>query len=175
MTSTSSWRSLRTRTGLRNLTATGAAALASAGLGAAATTPDADWYRDLQKPPWSPPSIVFPLVWTPLYTDIAVTSAAALTRLEQEGRHDEVAALRRALAINLVLNTGWSVLFWQARRPWLAAAWSGLLAAHSAALVGRVAKVDSSLGAALAPYPLWCGFATALNTSIARRGPRVKT
>lgn len=169
MTSTSSWRSLRTRAGLRNLGATGTAALASAGLGAAATTPDAGWYRDLRRPTWTPPSVAFPLVWTPLYADIAVTGAVALTRLEQEGRHDEVAALRRALATNLVLNTGWSVLFWRVRSPWLAAAWSGLLAAHSAALVGRVGKVDASLGAALAPYPLWCGFATVLNASIAHR------
>lgn len=166
---TSAWHSLRTRSGLRNLGATGAAALASVGLGAAATTPEAAWYRALRKPPWNPPSIVFPLVWTPLYADIAVTVAAALTQLEQEGRDDEVAALRRALATNLVLNTGWSVLFWRVRRPWLAAAWCSLLAAHSTALAGRVGNVDPTLGAALAPYPLWCGFATALNTSIARR------
>lgn len=169
MTDTSTLRTLRTRTGLRNLGATAAATLASAGLGAAATTPEAGWYRALRKPPWNPPGLAFPLVWTPLYADIAVTSAVALTRLEHEGRHDEVAALRRALATNLVLNTGWSVLFWRVRRPWLAAAWCGLLAAHSAALAGRVGSVDPSLGAALAPYPLWCGFATALNTSIARR------
>lgn len=166
---TSTWRSLRTRTGLRNLGATGAAALASAGLGAAATTPEAAWYRALRKPPWDPPSIAFPLVWTPLYADIAVTVAAALTQLEQEGRDDEVAALRRALATNLMLNTGWSVLFWRVRQPWLAAAWCSLLTAHSTALAARVGKVRPTLGAALAPYPLWCGFATALNTSIARR------
>lgn len=164
-----SWSTLRTRRGLRTLAATGAAAFASAGLGAAATTPDTDWYLRLEKPPWDPPTIAYPLVWTPLYADIAVTSAAALTLLEQEGRYDQAAALRRALATNLVLNAGWSVLFWRVRRPWLSAAWCAVLTAHSAALVKRVGDVDPSLGTALAPYPLWCGFATALNTSIARR------
>ncbi|WP_193612258.1 TspO/MBR family protein [Nocardioides lijunqiniae] len=169
MSRTSPWQSLRTRAGLRNLAATAAAAVASAGLGAAATAPDTRWYRGLEKPPWDPPSIAFPLVWTPLYADIAVTTAAALTVLEQEGRDEEAAHLRWVLATNLVLNTGWSVLFWRGRRPWAAAAWCGLLAVHSAALTRRVGQVDPSLGAALAPYPAWCGFATALNTSIARR------
>ncbi|GEP36951.1 tryptophan-rich sensory protein [Nocardioides psychrotolerans] len=164
-----SWSTLRTRRGLRILSATGLGGFASAGIGAAATTPDTDWYRRLEKPPWDPPTIAYPLVWTPLYADIALTSAAALTLLEQEGRRDQASALRRALATNLVLNTGWSVLFWRVRRPWLSAAWCAVLAVQSAALVKRVGDVDPSLGTALAPYPLWCGFAAALNTSIARR------
>ncbi|MET0839887.1 MAG: tryptophan-rich sensory protein, partial [Marmoricola sp.] len=66
---TSPWRLLGTRRGLRNLAATGAAVFASAGLGAAATTPDAGWYDALEKPPWDPPTIAYPLVWTPLYVD----------------------------------------------------------------------------------------------------------
>lgn len=169
MTTPRAWPALRTRRGLRTLALTGLAAGTSAGLGAAATTPDTRWYRKLEKPPWDPPAVAFPLVWTPLYVDIAVTTAAALTVLEQEGRRDEAAALRRALATNLVLNTGWSVLFWRVRRPWWSAIWCGVLAAQSASLAGRVGRVDSSLGVALAPYPLWCTFATTLSTSIARR------
>lgn len=165
----SPWSTLRTGRGLRNLALTGAAAFTSAGVGAAATTPDTGWYAALEKPPWDPPPIAYPLVWTPLYADIAVVTAAALTTLEGEGRNDEAAELRRALAVNLLLNTGWSVLFWRVRKPWLSSAWCALLAAHSAALVKRVGSVDGSLGAALAPYPAWCAFATALNTSIARR------
>ena len=169
MTRSGAWRALRTRRGLRTLALTGLAAGLSAGAGAAATTPDTGWYRSLDKPSWEPPPVAFPLVWTPLYADIAVTSAAALTVLEQQGRVDEAEALRRALVANLVLNTGWSVLFWRVRRPAVSALWCGLLAAHSAGLARRVGRVDRSLGAALAPYPAWCGFATALNIAIARR------
>ncbi len=166
---TSAWRTLLSGRGLRNLALTGAASFTSAGVGAAATTPDADWYDALEKPPWDPPPIAYPLVWTPLYADLAVVTAAALTTLEGEGRNDEAADLRRALAVNLLLNTGWSVLFWRVRKPWLSSAWCALLAAHSAGLVKRVGAVEPSLGAALAPYPAWCAFATTLNTSIARR------
>jgi benzodiazapine receptor len=165
----SPWRALATRRGLRTLAATGAAAFASAGLGAAATTPDARWYDALEKPPWDPPTIAYPLVWTPLYADIAVTSAAALTALAEDGRTAEAAALRRALAVNLVLNTGWSVLFWRVRKPWLSAAWCGVLTASSLDLVRRLHHVDPTLHNALAPYPVWCAFATTLNAEIARR------
>jgi benzodiazapine receptor len=162
-------RRLLSRRGARDLALTGAGVTVSAAVGAAATTPDADWYVAADKPAWQPPPIAFPLVWTPLYADIAVTTAAALAELEATGRHADATALRRALAANLVLNTGWSVLFWRARRPWFATAWCAVLAASSAALVRRVHAVDPVLGRALAPYPAWCAFATALNGSIARR------
>jgi tryptophan-rich sensory protein len=169
MTRTSAWRALRRPRGLRNLAVTGAASAVSATVGALATDPQSDWYSRLDKPRWQPPPIVFPLVWTPLYVDIAVVSAAALTSLEGEGRNDEVAALRKALAVNLVLNAGWSVLFWRGRRPWVSTAWCAVLAASSSDLARRAGAVDDSLRAALLPYPAWCGFATGLNAAIARR------
>ena len=165
----SSWRRLLTRRGLRNLALTGAGSAVSAGVGALATTPDARWYAQLDKPSWQPPPVAFPLVWTPLYADIAVTVAAALTRLEEEGRTEEAEGLRRSLALNLVLNTGWSVLFWRVRRPWLSTAWCGVLTWQSLFVARRLQDVDPSLHNAWAPYPLWCAFATALNASIARR------
>lgn len=151
----------------RTLAATAAAVTAAAGLGSAATTPDDPWYRALAKPSWQPPPIAFPLVWTPLYADIATTSAVALESLPA----DEAAALRRALALNLVLNTGWSVLFWRSRRPWLSTAWCAVLTASSADLARRAGRADRRLGVALAPYPAWCSFATALDAAIARRNP----
>ena len=165
----SSWSRLRSKRGLRNLALTGAASAASAGLGAVATTPESDWYQRLDKPAWQPPPLAFPLVWTPLYADIAATTAAALTRLEEEGRTEEAEGLRRSLALNLVLNTGWSVLFWRVRRPWLSTAWCGVLTGQSLFVARRLRDVDPALHNAWAPYPTWCLFATALNASIARR------
>ena len=165
----SAWSRLRTGRGLRNLAITGAASAISAGLGAVATTPESDWYRQLDKPAWQPPPIAFPLVWTPLYADIALTGAAALTALEEQGRTEEAAGLRRSLALNLVLNTGWSVLFWRVRRPWLSTAWCGVLTWQSLFVARRLQEVDPSLHNAWAPYPAWTLFATVLNASIARR------
>ncbi len=137
---------------------------ATAVAGGLATDPSSTWYRALRKPSWQPPPTAYGLVWTPLYADLAVTSARAIDALDEPGR----AAYRRALGANLVLNAGWNVLFFRARRPWLAAAECAALTVSSADLVRRTAAVDRRAAIALAPYPAWCAFATALTAAIAR-------
>lgn len=160
---------------------TAAATAATAAAGGIATDPDSGWYRRLRKPEWQPPAIAFPVVWTALYADLAVSSAAALdsggaaadTPDTPGGgtRQRELAAYRGALAANLVLNAAWSWLFWRARRPWLAAAECAVLTASSIDLMRRTHRLNRGAGVALAPYAVWCGFATVLSTAIARLNP----
>jgi len=152
---------------------TAAATAATAAAGGVATDPDGGWYRSLRKPDWQPPAIAFPVVWTALYADLAVSSAVALdsgagTGAGSTTRQQELAAYRSALAANLVLNASWSWLFWRARQPWLAAAECALLTASSADLVRRTYRLNRSAGVALAPYAAWCAFATALSTAVAK-------
>lgn len=143
-----------------------AAAAAAGGLG---TDPSSASYRRLDKPRWQPPPQAFGPVWTALYADVAVTGAQTLTRLQATGRCTERRGFARALSVNLVLNAGWSWLFFRARRPWAAAADSALLTASSLDLVRRAGRADAGTGRALVPYPAWCAFATALTVAIARR------
>jgi uncharacterized protein YbjT (DUF2867 family)/tryptophan-rich sensory protein len=159
-------------TGPRNLAILGAATVTSAVLGGLATQPASRWYRRLDLPSWQPPAAAFPIVWTALYADIAATSAATVTGLEREGRHDEARAYRRALAANLALNTGWSWLFWRVRRLDVAAVEAALLAASSADLARRAGVESQRRGALLAPYAVWTGFAAVLSAAIARRNRR---
>lgn len=149
-----------------------AGVVASATAGALATDPDSLYYRTLVKPSWQPPPPVYGLVWTPLYADIALTAGHAISQFDEQGRVAERRNLIVALAANLALNTGWSWLFFRGHRPWLAAAECAVLTASSADLVRRVGAADKRAGIALAPYPAWCGFATALTVAIARRNPR---
>jgi tryptophan-rich sensory protein len=142
--------------------------IATAVIGGLATDPDSAWYRALRKPPWQPPPPAYGLVWTPLYADLAVVGARTLDRLPDGERRD----YRRALVANLVLNAGWNWLFFRARRPWLAVVECAALTASSADLVRRTARSEPGAAAALAPYPLWCAFATALTAALARRNPR---
>jgi len=123
------------------------------------------WYRTLTKPAIQPPKQVFPIVWTSLYTDIAVTSGIALDRL---GRQSPAAARAygQALGLNLVLNAGWSWVFFNQRRLGPAAVAAAALTVSSADLARRAAAVNAPTGAVLALYPLWCGFATLLSTRI---------
>jgi len=168
---------------LKTLAWTTAATVATAAAGGVATDPRSSWYLKLRKPDWQPPAIAFPVVWTALYADLAVTSAAALDNAVELDRaadtpgpvrkdHSrELRAYRGALATNLVLNASWSWFFWRSRRPWLAAAEAAVLAASSADLVRRTYRLNRVAGASLAPYAAWCGFATVLSTAIARLNP----
>ena len=177
---------------------TATAAIGSLATGPAVRSPE---YTHLDKPSWQPPGVAFPIVWTGLYTVIACTSALALTNLArhheraQADEHELVppqrprvparrsrplsrqlsrrrAGLRRSLAVNLALNAGWCWTFFRAREFELASVHAAVLTLSCADLSRRAGSAHRGAGAALVPYVLWCGFATALSTSIARRNPR---
>jgi tryptophan-rich sensory protein len=109
-----------------------------------------------------PPNGVFPVAWTTLYADIAVTSATAIDRLRATGRDKEARNYVVALAANLILNAGWSWLFFKYQKLGASAIGAAVLAASSADLGRRTAAADPRAGAALLPYPLWCAFAAVM-------------
>ena len=151
----------------QTLAATTVAVGATAGIGSVASKPRITrWYSRLRKPPYVPPNEVFPIAWTTLYADIAVTSAAAIDRLRAAGRHTEARNYIVALTANLILNAGWSWLFFKYQKLGASAIGAVVLAASSADLTRRTAAVDARLGAALLPYPLWCSFATLMSGHI---------
>jgi len=124
-----------------------------------------EWYRALDKPPWTPPGWVFGPAWTLLYFSMGV--AAWLVWRE---RGVERAALPLALfAVQLVLNGLWSWLFFGLRRPDLGLVDIVALWAAIAATVVTFWGVRPLAGAILLPYLAWVSFATALNASIWRR------
>ncbi|MFN8196193.1 MAG: TspO/MBR family protein [Nocardioidaceae bacterium] len=157
---------------VRNTLGAALAVAAAAATGSVATDPTGDWYVGLRKPSWQPPGWAFPVVWTALYADIAATSGAVLAELEEDGRGDEARSFRRALAANLVLNAGWSVVFFGRRRLRTAVPVAVALTASSADLARRAGRVERSRGMALAPYASWTAFATVLNAEVARLNPR---
>jgi tryptophan-rich sensory protein len=152
------------------LAATTLAVAAAAAIGSIASQPRSmSWYSRLKKPSYVPPNELFPVAWTALYTDIAATSAAAIDRLRAAGRHGADREARNyvvALAGNLILNAGWSWLFFSYHRLGASAVGAAVLAASSADLTRRTARADPRAGAALLPYPLWSAFATAMSSHI---------
>jgi translocator protein len=149
------------------LAATTLAVSAAAAVGSVASRASVDsWYSRLRKPAYVPPNAVFPVAWSSLYTDIAATSAAAIDRLRAAGRHDEARNYVIALGVNLILNAGWSWLFFSYHRLGASAVGAAVLAASSADLTRRTALADPLAGAALLPYPLWSAFATAMSSHI---------
>ncbi|MBB2987489.1 tryptophan-rich sensory protein [Terracoccus luteus] len=157
---------------MRNLAITGAAVVATAVVGSLATKPDSRWYRSLDLPDWQPPAVAFPLVWTALYADVAVMTAAGITSHERHTDERATTTYKGAVATNLVLNAAWSWLFWRSKRPAWAALECAALTISSADLARRTAQQHKAAGVALTPYAAWCAFATVLSTAIARRNPR---
>ena len=142
---------------------------AAAGTGSIASPGrTAGWYLRLRKPSYQPPGAVFPVVWTALYGDIAATSAAAIDRFRMAGHHDTARRYVAALGVNLLLNAGWSWLFFRHHKLGASALGAAALTASSADLARRTAHADPRAGLALLPYPLWCAFATVLSTHIWR-------
>lgn len=138
---------------------------AAAGVGSLGTDPASDWYESIEKPPWQPPPVAFPLVWTPLYAAIAYGTG----RMVEQARPDERRALLALTAADLVANAGWNWAFFRGRSPAGGLAVIVALNGLNVALVRRAAAVDGRAAVALAPYAAWVGFATALNASIWRR------
>lgn len=152
---------------LKTLLPSALAVTATAVAGGLASRPaQSMWYARLRKPPYQPPRQVFPIVWPLLYADIAVTSSATLDELERRGQTHERRRYIAALAVNLVLNGGWSWLFFNQGKLGTSAVAAGALAVSSADLTRRAVQVRGAQAAPLALYPLWCAFATVLSTHI---------
>jgi translocator protein len=144
-----------------------AAVFVTAGIGGLASRPaESDWYEKLRKPWFQPPRLVFPIVWPILYADIAAVSASTVDELEDRAQADRARAFQAALLVNLVLNGSWTWLFFNRHKLGASALAAAALAASSADLTRRAVDVHPRVGATLAPYPLWCTFATLLSTRI---------
>jgi benzodiazapine receptor len=154
---------------IRTLGATAVAVAATATTGSIASRGHTSaWYTRLAKPSYVPPNSVFPIAWTSLYADIAGTSAVAIDRLRVTGQHRKARRYIAALAVNLVLNAGWSWLFFKYRRLGSSAVGAAALALSSADLTRRTTEANPRAGLVLLPYPLWCAFATVMSAHIWR-------
>lgn len=140
-----------------------------AACGAAATTgsmfmPGA-WYRGLEKPPWTPPNWVFPVVWTVLY----VSSAYAAARIAPlEGSAYGMAFW----AMQIAFNTLWTPVFFGLRRIRAGfVVMIGLWIAVAGTMVSFW-QLDWIAGALFAPYLVWVSIAGALNASVWMRNSK---
>jgi len=123
-----------------------------------------EWYASLKKPAWNPPGWVFGPVWTALYAMMAV--AAWLV-----WRRGGFSTHRKPLVIflvQLVLNAGWTPLFFGLHSPGLAFAEIVLLWLAIAATIVVFRPVSRTAMLLLVPYLAWVSFATALNFALWR-------
>lgn len=143
-----------------------AAFLVFVGLNLLAAIPGAyfrpgEWYQGLAKPRWQPPDRLFGPVWSVLYLAIAVAGWLVW----------DVAGLGVPLVVylvSLVLNAGWSAIFFGLQRIGWALAWIVLLWLSIVATILLFWRVSWVAAVVLVPYLAWVTFAAALNAAIFR-------
>lgn len=134
-----------------------------AGLGGAFTSTGlGPWYDSLRKPDWNPPKWVFGPVWTLLYALMAVAAWLVWRRRELPPARTGL----RLFAAQLVLNLGWTIVFFSIRSPEWAFLEILVLWAAIAATLALFWQVRRSAGLLMVPYLLWVTFAMILNATI---------
>jgi benzodiazapine receptor len=122
------------------------------------------WYPTLIKPSWTPSGATIGMVWTILYTSMGIAAWIVWRRGLVWGRQLPLALH----AIQLLLNAGWSALFFGLRSPGLALFEIGVLWIAVLATAAAFWKVSKPAGALMVPYLIWVGFAAVLNVMIWR-------
>jgi tryptophan-rich sensory protein len=126
------------------------------------TTAIQTWYTTIQKPDWLPPNWAFPVVWTLLY----VLMGVAAWLVWRERRKARVMLPLLLFVLQLILNAGWSIIFFGFRQFGWAFAEIVLLWGAIAATTILFYKTKPWAGYLMVPYLLWVTFAAALNAAI---------
>lgn len=123
------------------------------------------WYAALQKPSFTPPDWIFAPAWIFLYLLMGIS----LYIVWKEGLKKKIVKTGVSIfAVQLILNSAWSFLFFGIRNPFLAfieiiMLWTAIFL--TMLVFFRIKKEAFYL---LLPYLLWISFALVLNFSIWR-------
>ena len=132
------------------------------GLSAALTMSATETFSLLNRPPFSPPAGLFPLVWTVLY--ILMGIAAARIYLSASEKKERALFV---FGVQLLFNFFWSIFFFNFRIFTFSAVWLALMCALIIYLMILAFQIDKVAAFLLIPYILWCLFALYLNIAIA--------
>lgn len=138
-----------------------AIALAAGGLGGIVTYRGLPAYEQLTKPPLTPPSIVFPIVWTILYVLMGIS--AAIIYQSPTVRRDTALAI---YALQLLFNILWSVFFFGMQAYLFSFLWLVLLWLLILLMIKSFSKINKTAALLQIPYLLWVTFAGYLNFAI---------
>jgi len=126
-----------------------------------------DSFASFNKPPLSPPSWLFPVVWTILYILMGVASIFFFQKIKKKSEEKVTVALRWLYGLQLLLNFTWTLVFFgfdsfYAAFGILVALWGTILTL----LILSFKHFRASFWCLL-PYLIWVTFAGYLNIMIA--------
>ena len=118
-------------------------------------------YTDLTLPSFAPPGILFPIVWTILYTLMGISSYIISESISYE--KDKALSI---YWIQLGINLLWSIIFFVLNLKTLAFIWIILLIVAVIIMIKRFLSINKLAGYLQIPYLLWIIYAAILNLSI---------
>lgn len=114
-------------------------------------------YNYLEKPFLSPPSILFPIVWTILYILMGISYGI----LKEKKLIDSETKL--IYYLQLFVNAMWSIIFFIFKWRFFAFLWIILLDILVIIMINKFYNKDKLAGLLQIPYLIWILFATYLN------------
>lgn len=113
-------------------------------------------YKNYEKPPLSPPSQAFPIVWPILYTSMGVAYSMAY---DNKKNHSVTTAHYTQLA----LNYAWSLLYFNLKLRGTALIESYCLLVAAIVAATQFYEADKRAGLIMVPYVVWLSYASYLN------------
>lgn len=138
--------------------------LAVGGLAAFLTRNSMNIYDQLNRPPLTPPGIVFPIVWTILYTLMGISSA--MIYHERKANPMMASMALATYAKQLVLNFFWSIIFFNLQNYLLAFIWLIFLWVSIIKMIYEFYQINKTAAYLQIPYLIWVTFAGYLNLAI---------
>ena len=117
-------------------------------------------YGDMVKPPLSPPSYIFPIVWTILYILMGISYFIATKDKENDKELNQIYILQ------LLVNFFWPIIFFVLKMYFTAFFWIILLLILVIIMIKELLKNNKISGCLQIPYFIWLLFATYLNIGI---------
>lgn len=123
------------------------------------TDPNSQWHTELNKPSTFMPNWVFPILWSTIYSLMAITIFLLLQRNEM------TLELILLFIINGALQILWSYVYFTKHNIFGGLIIIGIVTAFAVLLVYRLFEKDVLYGYLLTIYPMWLFLATCLNLS----------
>lgn len=117
-------------------------------------------YNTLQKPFLSPPSILFPIVWTILYILMGISYGILQSNQLADKKINTIYYLQ------LAVNALWSIFFFTLKWRLFAFLWIILLDVLVIIMIKKFYDKNKTAGLLQIPYIIWTLFATYLNLGV---------
>ena len=118
-----------------------------------------DMYKSIEKPPLSPPAIVFPIVWTILFIIMGIS----IYRIKKIDTSNKGIIIYFA---QLIVNALWTPIFFGLNAYLFAFIWLLLLLSLVIIMVYHFYKIDKISAYINIPYIIWLLFAGYLNFGV---------